>query len=110
MVKFISFDEVIEYSGIKKLDLQRGIISLSLGYFGGGGWSTCLPISPPEYRKKYPTSSPDRVKLSVFEGADEITFNITDDYGSTYTLTITGEEMKNPIVQNEVKKIKALQK
>lgn len=107
MVKFKSFDELVEYDQVEKLDLQNGLISIK--NIGGGGWSTDLPISPPEYRKKYPTSSPSKVELNVFEGTDEITFNITDDYGATYILIITGEEMENPIVQDEVKMIKALQ-
>lgn len=99
MVKFIDptwNDEI--HDNVNNLNLQNGVINI-------GNYCTVLPISSPEYRKKHPSPA----KISVFEGVDEITFNITDDYDITYTLIIRGEEMKNPIVQREVGIVKTLQ-
>jgi len=102
MVKFVSFDEIVEYDTVEKLNVQRGLISLR--NYPGGGWGVCLPISSSEYREKHPTLA----AVSVFVGIDEITFSITDDHGIAYNLTITGEEMENPIVQREVRLVRTL--
>lgn len=106
MVKFVDGKECLEYETVRKLDLQNGDISLGL-QGSSGGWSTHLPISPPKYRKK--RKDKDKVVISVIVEVDKITFNITDDYGYDSILIITDDEMKNSIVQKEVKKIKALQ-
>ena len=100
MVKLIDptyQDEI--HDNVNMLDLQNGVIDI-------GNYCTVIPISSPEYREKHPSST----NVEVTETETEICFNITDGYGKIYTLIITGEEMENPIVQREVKIIKALQR
>lgn len=111
MVKFIDpVDGVQEYKVVNELNLKRGIISLEhrrrseSGPYGG--WYTHLPVSSPGYQEKHHRTL---AAVTVFVGVDEITFNIIDDYGLAYVLTITGDEIQNPIVQDEVKIIGAIQ-
>lgn len=92
---------------VNELNLLKGIISLGHCKWceGGprGGWSTKLPISSWDYQIKHRRTL---AEVAVFEAVDEITFDITDDYGSIYSLIVTGEEMKNPIVQDQVEAVK----
>ena len=102
MIEFIQrYEEPdgVEYDRIGELDLQNGVISLRNSK--GGDYITVLPVSSPEYRKKHhPDTWQDQVKVVITPMA--ITFNIVDDYGKHYTLIITGDEMKDPIVQKEI--------
>ena len=104
MVELKSFEEIVKQGTVRKLDLQNGVISLEND--SGGGWCTTLPISPPEYRKEHSI----KAEFSVSEEEDKIVFIIVDDWGCEYTLTITGDERRNPIVQREVEIIKAINK
>lgn len=86
---------------VKELQLQKGLVTL--GYRDNRCSHTVkFPISPPEYRKTNPTQASFNVK----ESSDEIVIDFTTDYGRRYTLTITGDQMKNPIVRREIGIIK----
>lgn len=93
------YGEKEDFKKVRELDLENGIICID-------NYSTVLPISSPDYQKNHPT----KTKINTQSFDNEIIFNITDDYGKTYSLIITGKEMKNPIVQNQLAKIKKIKK
>ena len=84
------------FDTIEKLQLQSGVIYLK--NYLGGSYHMVLPISPPEYRKNYPT----KATISVEKKEEEVIFTIVDDWGRNYFLTIQGETINHPDVQREI--------
>jgi len=85
-----------QHKTVRRLDLENGVIDI-------GNFFTSLPISPPYYRKKHPTGFSIKVKVNK----DIVIFDIADDYGKPYTLTVTGEEIENPIIKAAIAKATA---
>lgn len=84
---------------LRKLDLQQGIVYV-------GNYYTHLPVSPLEYRETHPTLA----EITVVEMETEIRFQIVDDYGKSYVVSATGEDMKHPEVLRELAVCKTLRR
>lgn len=82
-----------QYDYIRRLDLRTGLISL--GNFNRAGYGTVLPISPPEHRHNHPT----KVTLDYKKKGDVHVFEITDDWGTEYVLSIEDTAADAPFVE-----------
>lgn len=80
---------MIHYKGNSYPRIQKfDCITLSLGYTNGpGGFLTCFPISPKEYREKNPT----KASVSILVSKTSTEFVITSDWGQDYNVTIDNE-------------------
>ncbi len=102
MIIFVdNFKDNVEARVINELDLQSGIISI-------GNYHTHLPISSLEYREK--NKEHYLVKIEFTKTETEVHFGITDEYGNTYSLIATEEDMEHPAILREIAIIKTLRK
>jgi hypothetical protein len=84
----ITFDGM-EWPIIRQFDCRV----ISVEGKSGGGWFTCLPISPTEYRRKHPT----KARVAVSRGETDTVFHITDDWGHLHKVTLSND------MQEEIK-------
>lgn len=74
-----------KYDSIKKFDCHI----LDFHNNTGGGYFTCLPISPLKHRQGCQRNFPDKVEITKDESFTH--FAITDDWGTVHTVSIGNE-------------------
>lgn len=86
MIIFTDSDRrTVYYDRPRKINLSVGLIELENKE--GGGFSTVLPISGLEHRKKHPT----KAGVVVRSTPEEVEFLIKSDHGADYALIIPRE-------------------